>query len=467
MTTVTDVPRPRTASGVRAALIVAVCGSAMAGLVHAAAARAHEGDRLLVWMFVLCAAAQLGWAAVVALRPRRVVLVAGVVINGGAVLVWALTRTVGIAFVDSLAEVETVGTQDLAAALLAAASMLGAACMLARPVARTTIAPMWAGALAVVALLGTMPALRADHTHRHGGHTELDVAGHAHGDGDEHGHESAAGDSAAHDEHADEDHPHDDSAGGGDEAHGDEAHDGHGATAEGDSAGHGHTTEGTAPHDHPPGTEGDPHAHPPTTEGPHEHPDEPTQPDHPHPPPDPGDPAPTGPIVSLDDPRVTPAQRAIAVSLIDGVKSALSASRFPNVAAVTGAGYQWIGDGAGGGYQHYVNWTYYSDGIELNPSKIESIVVKDGKVVSGMYILNTGKTMANVPALAGPLTTWHDHQNLCFSGTQLVGIAVDGKCARGVLTPTPPMLHVWLVAHPCGPFAGIESHGGDCGVHAH
>ncbi len=94
-------------------------------------------------------------------------------------------------------------------------------------------------------------------------------------------------------------------------------------------------------------------------------------------------------------------------------------------------------------------------------------MVKDGKVVSGMYILNTGKTMANVPALAGPLTTWHDHQNLCFSGTQLVGIAVDGKCAKGVLTPTPPMLHVWLVAHPCGPFAGIESHGGDCGVHEH
>ena len=121
MTTVTDVPRPRTASGVRAALIVAVCGSAMAGLVHAAAARAHEGDRLLVWMIVLCAAAQLGWAAVVAVRPRRVVLVAGVVINGGAVLVWVLTRTVGISFVDSLAEVETVGTQDLAAALLAAA----------------------------------------------------------------------------------------------------------------------------------------------------------------------------------------------------------------------------------------------------------------------------------------------------------------------------------------------------------
>ena len=91
--------------------------------------------------------------------------------------------------------------------------------------------------------------------------------------------------------------------------------------------------------------------------------------------------------------------------------------------------------------------------------------------MSGMYILNPGKTMANVPALAGPLTTWHDHQNLCFSGTTLVGLSVNGSCdpaqggPGGTLIPTPPMLHVWLVPHPCGPFAGIETHGGGCATH--
>ena len=53
MTTVTAAPRPPAAKGVRAALVVTVSASAMAGLVHAAAARAHDGDRLLVWMFVL------------------------------------------------------------------------------------------------------------------------------------------------------------------------------------------------------------------------------------------------------------------------------------------------------------------------------------------------------------------------------------------------------------------------------
>ena len=105
---------------------------------------------------------------------------------------------------------------------------------------------------------------------------------------------------------------------------------------------------------------------------------------------------------------------------------------------------------AGGGYQHYVNWAYYTDGIEMNPSRIESIVVEEtAKIVSGMYILNPGKTMANVPALAGELTTWHDHQNLCFSGTQLVGHRRGRHVRRGRRSrPTPPMLHVWLVAQP-------------------
>ena len=80
--------------------------------------------------------------------------------------------------------------------------------------------------------------------------------------------------------------------------------------------------------------------------------------------------------------------------------------------------------------------------------------------------VNLGKTMAQVPDLAGELTTWHYHDNLCFEGTKLVGLASGGVCQRGTLLVTPPMLHVWLVEHPCGPFAGIETHGGGgCGAH--
>ena len=38
-----------------------------------------------------------------------------------------------------------------------------------------------------------------------------------------------------------------------------------------------------------------------------------------------------------------------------------------------------------------------------------------------MYILGFGKTMADVPDVAGELTTWHDHQNLCWEGIRVVG----------------------------------------------
>jgi hypothetical protein len=40
-------------------------------------------------------------------------------------------------------------------------------------------------------------------------------------------------------------------------------------------------------------------------------------------------------------------------------------------------------------------------------------------------------------------------------------------CPRGVLTVTPPMLHVWLIERPCGPFAGLEDDEDACLSHEH
>jgi hypothetical protein len=454
MATVTGASRPTPAVGWRPALVTGACGSAMAGLVHAAAAGSHEGDPLLMWLFSVCAALQVLWAVVVLLRPERLVIALGLLFNAGAVAVWALTRSVGISFVDSLAEVEAVGTPDLAAALFAGAAVMGALLLLVRPRVEATITPVWAGALAVVAMVGAVPALGAGHAHSDHGHLETasheegahphgeDEAAHGHDDasvGDDHGHEEAT---------TDDGHGHDDAATG-DLV----SHDEHGA-------GDDHT-----------GDDGTGHDHPPTTDGTHPHPDDPAVPhdpdDHPHPPDDPA--VPTGPIISVDDPRLTSAQRATATSLINEMKAHLAG--FADVAAVEAAGYISIGDGGSDGYEHFVHWGYLLDGIEMDPTKVESIVVKKSStgpktIVSGMYILNLGKTMAQVPDLAGELTTWHYHDNLCFEGPKLVGLASGGVCQKGTLLVTPPMLHVWLVEHPCGPFAGIETHGGGgCGAH--
>ncbi len=134
------------------------------------------------------------------------------------------------------------------------------------------------------------------------------------------------------------------------------------------------------------------------------------------------------------------------------------------------AGYRSIGDGgAVGSFEHFVNAAYLADGRELDPERIESVVLERTpsakRIVSAMYILTPGKNLADAPDTAGQTTRWHDHQDLCWdpTGVRLAGRLVNGRCRPGgTFVPTPPMLHVWLQDHPCGPFAGIDGHGTAC-----
>ncbi len=181
---------------------------------------------------------------------------------------------------------------------------------------------------------------------------------------------------------------------------------------------------------------------------------------------------PTGTIISLDDPRLTEPQRARAQTLLNDTRLAMAF--FPDEAAVVAAGYKSIGDGRRvGSFEHFVNSAYMTDGRELDPHAIESIVLErlpDGKkVASAMYILNPGRTLADAPDIAGTLTPWHDHQNLCWDDAgHVVGILVNGVCRPGgTFRGTSPMIHVWLENTPCGPFAGIEGHGGAGCEHTH
>lgn len=178
------------------------------------------------------------------------------------------------------------------------------------------------------------------------------------------------------------------------------------------------------------------------------------------------------PIVSMSDPRLTREQRQRATTLLNGTRAAMAS--FTDEASVVAAGYTSIGDGRKvGGFEHFVNAKYMFDGNELDPLHVESIVMQrqaDGSktIASAMYILEPGSTMANVPDIAGGLTPWHDHQNLCWEGNKLVGILVAGKCVpRGEFRATAPMIHVWMQETPCGPFTGIEGHGGGNCAHSH
>ena len=337
--------------------------TAGAGLVHAAAAGAHEGDGHLVVAFAVTAVVQVVLGAVLISRPGPVPLAAAVLVNITVAGAWVVSRMWGLPLLDGLRGPQPAGAQDVTATLMAVAAVAVATLALrhGRPYGSPRVSPVWA--------LGLLPALigmTTSHTHPDGQHHQ--PAQHL---------EPAAGALAG-----------DGVLSGADSAHASEA--------------------------------------------------------------------------ELE------AARALVLATRDAVRR-----DFPDEAAVLRAGYLSIGDGRfPGTFEHFVHADYLTDGQELDPARVESIVLENtgaGKrVASAMYILELGKTMADAPDVAGPLTVWHDHQNLCWddSGARLAGLLVNGRCVpRGTFRPTPPMLHVWLQDHPCGPFAGIEGHGATCGAH--
>ncbi len=104
---------------------------------------------------------------------------------------------------------------------------------------------------------------------------------------------------------------------------------------------------------------------------------------------------------------------------------------------------------------HYVNSAYMHDGLTLDPHHVESLVYEDAVggpvLVAAMYSLEDPN--AAPPDIAGELTPWHRHDDLCFTpGGDVVGAAPD--CPPGSATYfTPWMLHVWLVPNRYGRFA--------------
>jgi hypothetical protein len=172
------------------------------------------------------------------------------------------------------------------------------------------------------------------------------------------------------------------------------------------------------------------------------------------------------------DPDWTPDQVAYAQALIDDTETQLA--RYANPGVLPLLGYQWIFDGKGvGEYQHWINLGRIVDSRPpLDPAFPESLVFRnaaDGPVLeAAMYMLGLSYNLGNIPADIAWLPDWHIHDNLCFGPNyELVGVTVNGRCERGNVLPTPPMLHVWRVDTPCGRFAGVDEFGLQCDHHEH
>lgn len=166
-------------------------------------------------------------------------------------------------------------------------------------------------------------------------------------------------------------------------------------------------------------------------------------------------------------PGVTAEEQARAEALVVDTLDKLP--QFADQDHAKSLGFFSIGDSFTG-HEHLINWDYIDDDHVLDPDYPESLVYEtlpDGgrKLVSAMFMLPTGTRLDDVPNLGGPLTQWHIHDDLCFSddpvsphvaGTTNVG----GECPPPTTKLEPvPMIHVWIVGHPCGPFAALEGTG--------
>lgn len=177
------------------------------------------------------------------------------------------------------------------------------------------------------------------------------------------------------------------------------------------------------------------------------------------------------PYISPDDPRLTPEQQARAKDLIARTKVGMA--RFTNEFSLLMAGYTSIRD-SDSGVEHFIKWPLLQDGKILDENAIEAVVMetKPGqpkRIIAAMYFLELGSTMADVPDIAGPLTPWHNHKDLCWdpTGKYIQGVfrkttsIPNGACIPfGTLRELEPMIHVFVTPNVCGPFAEIDDTNG-------
>lgn len=173
---------------------------------------------------------------------------------------------------------------------------------------------------------------------------------------------------------------------------------------------------------------------------------------------------PTLPIDLGGVPGVSLQQQARAENLLSVTVTRLP--KFADPAVAEANGFRSIRDGATG-VEHYLNRANIEDDVMLDPDRPESLVydttVTPKRLVAAMYMATPGTTLETVPDIGGPLTQWHIHNNLCFNDRgQVAGLTQgDGSCRPPLVKGAEiPMIHVWIVPRPCGPFSALEGIGG-------
>jgi hypothetical protein len=107
---------------------------------------------------------------------------------------------------------------------------------------------------------------------------------------------------------------------------------------------------------------------------------------------------------------------------------------------------------------HWMNNTYVKAGYVMDPNRPQGLVYANSK--HGPVLLGAMFQMQHInqfgPDPGGPLTAWHQHENICFTplGFEFTFMTPYAVCPLGSIDiSVSPMLHVWFYKTSGGPFA--------------
>jgi hypothetical protein len=162
-----------------------------------------------------------------------------------------------------------------------------------------------------------------------------------------------------------------------------------------------------------------------------------------------------GAVLQATNDVATPEQIAAAASLYARTSAAIQP--FEDWHRAWAAGYRPGGPG-NMPTTHWMNEAYVKAGYVMDPGRPQGLVYANTK--SGPVLLGAMFQMQHIgqfgPDPGGPLTAWHQHENICFTpfGFEFSLMTPFATCPLGAIDlSATPMLHVWIVDNPGGPFA--------------
>jgi hypothetical protein len=130
--------KPRSRSTPTLPVLALALASAASGAIHASVSADHFQEAFIYGAFFLAASTlQAGWAVLIIYRPTRTLLVVAAATNAAIMILWTVTRTVGLPIGPQAWRPEPIGALDATSTLLEFAIVIGAVTLLAKRVSLT------------------------------------------------------------------------------------------------------------------------------------------------------------------------------------------------------------------------------------------------------------------------------------------------------------------------------------------